>query len=294
MCREYLLRLEQLKVEVKLMEESSFLDEDLRKGSSSVLVEGRKKKASGRSEDKHDGTVEEMSNNFVRLRNENSSMVLCLRNRAMKMKDCAYDLNQKERSLGQFMNNEEIMRQEIEEIKFNECKFKRRLDMVRREKKDLVELLIWLKSSNDYVSRVERLVNQRTDRQGIMSIKRQVNFGQDLEKLLEQRAPCVIRILPRKRGFLSQDFSSSNYVYALIPGENLIKKAISVGENDSSINNRGNSDNFSVKQHEKVWSRMLGCLDQEIAVQKIMQAGLSSIGIGVNGNNSQDDQKVEA
>ena len=99
-----------------------------------MLIEGNKEKASGKSEDKQN----------VRLRNENSSMVLCLRNRAMRMKDCAYDLNQKDKNLGQLVNNEEAVRQEIAEIKFNECKFKRRLDMIRREKKDLVELLIWL------------------------------------------------------------------------------------------------------------------------------------------------------
>ena len=39
---------------------------------------------------------------------------------------------------------------------------------------------------------------------------------------------------------------------------------------------------------------MLGCLDQEIMILEIKQAGLSSTGIGVNGNNFQDDQKLEA
>ena len=79
------LEKEQLKFEVKLKEEFSFLDEDLRKGSSSVLVKGKEKKASERGKGKQDGIVEEMSNNFVRLENENSSMALCLRNRAMRM-----------------------------------------------------------------------------------------------------------------------------------------------------------------------------------------------------------------
>ena len=109
------------------------------------------------------------------------------------MKDCACDLNRKDKNLGHLVNNEEAVRQEIAEIKFNECKFKRRLDMVRREEKDLVELLSWLKSSNDYVSRVERLVNQRTHRQRY--------FGQDFKIPLVQRAPRNARMSgPRGNG----------------------------------------------------------------------------------------------
>ena len=98
MCREYLLRLEQLKAEVELQEELSFIDKDSSKGSSSVL--GKKEKASGKSNDKQN----------VRSRNENSSMVLCLRSRAMRMKDCACDLNRKDKNLGQLVNNEEVVR----------------------------------------------------------------------------------------------------------------------------------------------------------------------------------------
>ena len=100
-------------------------------------------------------------------------MVLCLRNRAMKMKDCVYELDLKDRSLRQFVNNEKVIKQEMEVIKLNECKFRRRLDMVQREKRDLVKLLevkkevmfLIAKSSDDYVSRFERLVDQRTHRQ---------------------------------------------------------------------------------------------------------------------------------
>ena len=51
-------------------------------------------------------------------------------------------------------------------------------------------------------------------------------------------------------------------------------------------------DNFSVKQHEEVWSRMLGCLDQELAVQEIMQAGLSSTRNDEGSNNLQVGQQV--
>ena len=68
--------------------------------------------------------------------------------------------------------------------------------MVQREKKDLVELLTWLKSSNDYVSRVERLVNQRTHRQRY--------FGQDFKIPLVQRAPRNVRMSG------SRDYGSEN------------------------------------------------------------------------------------
>ena len=162
--------------------ELSCIDKDSSDGSSSVL--GKKEKASGKSNDKQN----------VRSRNENSSMVLCLRSRAMRVKDCTYDLILKNENLGLLVYNEEAVRREIAEIRLNECKFNRRLDMVQREKKDLVELLTWLKSSNDYVSRVERLVNQRTHRQGIMSTKRRRHFGQDFKIPLVQRAPRNVRM----------------------------------------------------------------------------------------------------
>ena len=176
MCGEYLLRLEQLKAEVELQKELSFNDRDSSKGSSSVLIEGKRKKTSGRSKDKQS----------VRLRNENSNMVLCLRNRAMRMKDCAYDLNRKNKNLRQLVNNEKVVKEEIAEIRFNECKFNRRLDTVYREWGELAELLTWLKSSNDYVSRVERLVNQRTHRQRYL--------GQNFRKPLVQKAPRNVRV----------------------------------------------------------------------------------------------------
>ena len=53
------------------------------------------------------------------------------------------------------------------------------------------------------------------------------------------------------------------------------------------------SDNFFVKQHEKVWSRRSGCMDQVIVIQEVIQTGLSSTGVDMDGNNFQDDQKVE-
>ena len=174
MCKEYLLHLEQLRAEVELQEELSSIDKDPSEGSSSVL--GKKEKASGKSNDKQN----------VRSRNENSSMVLCLRNRAMRMKDCTYDLILKNEDLGLLVYNEESVRREIAEIRLNECKFNRRLDTVQREKKDLVDLLTWLKSSNDYVSRVEKLVNQRTHRQRY--------FGQNFRIPLVQRTSHTIRV----------------------------------------------------------------------------------------------------
>ena len=169
---------------LKVCERSKFLvslENLMRKEGLSVLVEGTKKKASNVSVDKHDDTVEDM-NNFVSLANENSSMVLCLRNRAMRMKDCVYDLKWKDKNLGQLVNNEKAVRREMAEIRVNECKFNKRLDRVQQEKKNLVELLTWLKSSNDYVSRVEELVNQRT--------RRQRYFGRNFRIPLVQKAPC--------------------------------------------------------------------------------------------------------
>ena len=226
------------------------------------------------------------------------------------MKDYVHDLNRKDRSLRQLVNNEKAIRQEIEEIKSNGCKFKRELDMVQREKKGLVELLevkkgamfLIAKSSEDCVSSLVRLVDQRTHRQ--------VHFGQDLEKPLEQRASRNSRTLPRMRRWLPQDFSSildripGNCVYAPISGENQLESADSVRVYGSSINNGGRSDNFSVKHHEKGWPIMSGCLDQEVTVQEIMQVGLSSAGnnedgdnfqagIDVDSNNFQAGQKVE-
>ena len=141
-----------------------------------VLIEGKRKKTSGRSKDKQS----------VRLRYENSTMVLCLRNRAMRIKDWAYDLNRKDEDLRQLVNNEKVVREEIAEIGFNECKLNRRLDTVHRERRKLAELLTWLTSSNDYVSRVERLVNQRTHRQRYL--------GQKFRKPLIQKAPRNVRV----------------------------------------------------------------------------------------------------
>ena len=43
------------------------------------------------------------------------------------------------------------------------------------------------------------------------------------------------------------------------------------------INNEGRSDNLFVRHQEKGWLRMLRCLDQELNVQEVKQAGLSSI-----------------
>ena len=189
------------------------------------------------------------------------------------------------------MKNEMVIKQEMEIIESNKCKFRKKLDMVQCEEKDLVELLenkkeatfLTTRLCNDHGSGLERLMDQRGHKQQGMSVGKQVHFDRGLEELLEQRAPCVIRTLSRKREFLSQDFSTSNYVYALIPGENLFKKEISVRENDLSIINGDNGDNFSVKQHEKVWSRILGGMDQEIVIQEVMQTGLSSTGIDVDG-----------
>ena len=169
MCREYLLRLEQLKAEVEMQEELSFINKVSSEESSLVL--GTKETVLGKSNDKQN----------VRLENENSSMVLCLRNRAMRMKDCVYDLKWKDKNLGQLVNNEKAVRREMAEIRVNECKFNKRLDRVQQEKKNLVELLTWLKSSNDYVSKIEKLVNQRTHRQRY--------FGRNFRIPLVQRVP---------------------------------------------------------------------------------------------------------
>ena len=203
------------------MKESPFFDEDLRKGGPSVLVE-------------------EMNNNFIKI-NKDSSMVQRLRNRVLKMKVCAYDLNQKVNSLGQFVNDEEVIRQKTEIFKFNECKLKRRLDTFQYERKGSVKLLVWSKSSKDYVSRDGELVNQKTYRQGVVSTKRQVYFCQDFGKPIKQRTPRTAKILPR--GLLSQERTQgSESVY------------------------RGKS---VFKHQEKGWPNMTGCLDQEVTVQVI-------------------------
>ena len=174
MCKEYLLRLDQLKAEVELHRELSGIDRESSKRSSSVL--GKKRKTSGKTKSKQN----------VWSRNENSSMVLCLRNRAMRMKDCTYDLILMNENLELLVYNEEIVRQEIAEVRLHECNFNRKLDMVQREKKDLIELLTWLKSSNDYVSRVEELVTQRTHRQRY--------FGQNYRAPLVQRTSNTARV----------------------------------------------------------------------------------------------------
>ena len=161
--------------------------------------------------------------------------------------------------------------------------------MVQYGKEDLVELLevkkeamfLTTRSSDDHEPGFDRLVDQRGHEQRSMSV-------------LRQRAPRVIRTLPRLKGFSLQDFLSSNYVSAPTFGEKQLKKAISVGDQDLSVNNEGNSDNFSVKQHKRVWFERLGYLDKEITVQEVMQAGLSSTGIDVNDNDFQEDQKIEA
>ena len=226
-------------VEVKLMKESPFFDEDLRKGGPSVLVE-------------------EMNNNFIKI-NKDSSMVQSLRNRVLKMEVCAYDLNQKANNLGQFVNNEEIIRQKTEIFKFNEDELKGRLDTFHCEKKGSVKLLVWLKSSEDYVTRDGELVNQKAYRQGVVSIKRQVYFCQDFGKPLEQRTPRNAKILPR--GLLSQERTQGS--------ENVY---------------RGKS---VFKHQEKGWPNMTGCLDQEVTVQVIKQVGLSSVGNNDKGDNFQ-------
>ena len=89
-----------------------------------------------------------------------------------------------------------------------------------------------------------------------------VEFDQDLEKLLEQRAPRDIRM----RGFLPQNFL---LILDSVPGL--------AGVHGSGINDEDRSDDFSVRHQEKGWLRMLGYLDREVTVQEIKQAGLSSI-----------------
>ena len=224
-------------VEIKLMKKSPFFYEDLRKGGPSVLVE-------------------EMNNNFIEI-NKDSSMVQSLRNRVLKMEVCAYDLNQKANSLGQFVNNEEIIRQKTEIFKFNEGELKRRLDTFHCEKKGSVKLSVWLKSSEDYVTR--ELVNQKAYRQGVVSIKKQVYFCQNFGKPLEQRTPRNAKIL--SRGLLSQERTQ---------GSESVYRSKSV-----------------FKHQEKGWPNMTGCLDQEVTVQVIKQVGLSSVGNNDKGDNFQ-------
>ena len=86
----------------------------------------------------------------------------------------------------------------------------KRLDMIQCEKKGLVKLPVWLKTSKNYVD-------------DVMSIKRRVHFCQDFKKPLEQRTPRNARILPK--GFLSQERTQGS--------ENMY---------------RGKSDNFQVGQ----------------------------------------------
>ena len=246
---KFLVSLEDLmrkNFEVKLMEESMFLNEDLRKKGLSVLVESIEKKVSSVSEDKHD-TVENISN-FVSLANKNSTVIMCSRNRPLRMKICAYDLNRRTSYLRQFVNNEKILRQEIKIFKI--------------DKKGSVELLVWLMSSQDCVSRVEELVNQRTQRQGVESIKGQVYFCQNSGKPLEQRTPHNVKIL--LRGFLSQERT---------------RDPEKVYEGKSVF-----------KHQEKGWPNMTGCLNQEVTVQVIKQVGLSSTENNEYGNNFQTGQ----
>ena len=104
----------------------------------------------------------------------------------MRMKDCVCDLKWKNKNLEQLVNNEEAVKREMTEIRLNECKFNKSLDRVQQEKRNLLDLLTWLKSSNDYVSRIEELVNQRT--------RRQRYFGRNFRIPLVQRAPCNSKV----------------------------------------------------------------------------------------------------
>ena len=130
------------------------------------------------------------------------------------------------------------------------------MDRVQYEKEDLVELLevkeevmfLTARSSDDHEPGFDRLVDHK-EQQSML--------------ILRNRAPRVIRTLPRKKGFSLQDFLSSNYVCAPTFKEKQLKKAILVGDQDSSVNNEGNSDNSFIKQHERVWFERLEYLDQE-------------------------------
>ena len=208
-----------------------------------------------------EGTVVEMSetgNNSVKVKNGDSDMVLGLRERAEKM----------------------ISSRQI-------TKNRKRLDVVWYEKEDLIELLevkkeamfLTTRSGDDHELGFHRLVVQRGHKQRSMSI-------------LGQRAPRFIRTLPRMREFSLQDFLSSNYVCAPTFREKQLKKAILVGDQNSSVNNEGNSDNSFIKQHEKVWFERLEYLDQEWFGKLCKR--VSSTGIDVSGNDFQDDQKIEA
>ena len=162
---------------------------------------------------------------------ERSKFLVSLEN--LKTKIYAYDLNRRTSNLKQFVNKEKILRQEIKIFKI--------------DRKSSVELLVWLKSSQDYVSRVEELVNQRTQRQGVESIKGQVYFCQNSGKPLEQRTPHNVKIL--LRGFLSQERT---------------RDPENVYEGKSVF-----------KHQEKGWPNMTGILNQEVTVQVIKQVGFS-------------------
>ena len=150
------------------------------------------------------------------------------------------------------MKNEMVIKQEMEIFKSNKCKLRKRLDMVQCEEKDLVELLeqsnnssvkqhekVWSRRSGciDQVIVIQEVIQTGLSSTGIdmdgnnFQDDQKVEFDQDLEKLLERKAPCNVRM----------------------------------------------RDNFSVRHQEKGWPRLLRCLDREVMVQQIKQAGLSSI-----------------
>ena len=148
MCREYLSHLEQLQAEIEMQGELSFNTNSSENSSSGL---GAKETVSGKSNDEQN----------VQLNNGNSNTVLCLRRRIMRMKDCVSDFKLINKKLGQLVDNEEAVKREMAGLRLNECKFNKRLDRVQHEKENLVDLLTWLKASNNYVSRVEKLVRQR-------------------------------------------------------------------------------------------------------------------------------------
>ena len=192
------------------------------------------------------------------------------------------------------MKNKMVIKQEMEIIKSSECKFRKRLNMIQCEEKVLVGLLedkkevtfLTARLCDDHESGLKKLMDQKGRKQRGMSIRKQVHLYQGLEELLEQSDNFSVKqhekVWSRRSGCMNQVIAIQEVIQTGLSSTGVDKDGNNSQDSlasmhDSSINDKGRSDNLFVKRQEKEWFRRLRCLNQEIRVQKIKQVGLPSI-----------------
>ena len=139
---------------------------------------------------------------------------------------------------------------------------------------------------DDHELGLKKLMDQKGHKQRGMSIRKQVHLYQGLEELLEQSDNFSVKqhekVWSRRSGCMNQIIAIQEVIQtgfsstSADKGDNNFQDSLA-SVHGSGIKDEGRSDNLFARHQEKGWLRMLRCLDLEVTVQEIKQAGLSPI-----------------